>query len=435
MIILYRYLLYPILSGALRLAALRSAKVREGLRGRRGWRRQVERFLSVESTAFRLHIHAASVGEFEQAKPVIEAVRAEYHDVRITASFFSPSGYNQQGAYSAIDGACYLPPDRPDQMAEFLDTLKPDLILIVRYDLWPELLLAADRRRIPVALICGVLRSDSVRFNPLVRSFFRRLYGLLSLICAVGEEDRMAFESLAPKVPTEVCGDSRFDRVIGRAAGAPSLDGPIWGALREHELVVVAGSTWPADEDILSVLNDDPRIALVVVPHEPTAEHVESARLRFPGVRTYSELEKMPMSDVRSVILDRTGMLAGLYRLADIAYVGGGFGAGVHSVLEPAIFGIPVVCGPRVERSRDAEAMLRAERLNVVVGASELRGFIASLADDPDRRRELGTSTRSFVLERSGAVERILSALRRHSLLRNPSPKSLSLLFASKGVR
>jgi len=255
------------------------------------------------------------------------------------------------------------------------------------------------------------------------------------MICAVGEEDRRAFESLVPNVPVEVCGDSRFDRVIGRAAGSPSLDGPVWSAVRGHALVVVAGSTWPADEEMLSVLSADERIAVVVVPHEPTPEHVESARRAFPGARTYSELEGMPTAEVRSVILDRTGMLAGLYRLADIAYVGGGFGAGVHSVLEPAVFGIPVACGPRIERSRDAEAMRRAGSLQVVERSSDLLAFVSSLAEDPERRRRLGEATYSFVLERSGAVERILSALRGHSLLRNPSPKSLSLPFASKGVR
>jgi 3-deoxy-D-manno-octulosonic-acid transferase len=433
-IILYRYLLHPLFSVALRLAALRSAKIREGLRGRRLWRRQIERAISGDAPGgFRLHVHAASVGEFEQAKPVIEAVRAQCPDARITASFFSPSGYAQQGAYESIDGACYLPPDRPGPMGAFLDVLRPDLILVVRYDLWPEMLLAARRRGVPVALICGVLRSDSARFNPFVRPFFRRLYGDLSLICSVGREDREAFESLAPGVPVDVCGDSRFDRVVGRAAAAPSIDGPIWSAVRRHPLVVVAGSTWPPDEEMLSVLNDDERIAVVIVPHEPTPDHVEAARRRFPGARAYSELEGEEGG--RFVILDRTGMLAGLYRLADLAYVGGGFGAGVHSVLEPAVFGIPVVCGPRIERSRDAEAMRRAGMLHVVGRPAELRAFVSTLVDDPERRRALGDATRSFVLERSGAVERIRSALRKHGLLRNPSPKSLSLPVASKGVR
>jgi 3-deoxy-D-manno-octulosonic-acid transferase len=167
-------------------AAIGSDKARRGRAGRRQWRRQLASLGRRTVGECRVHIHAASVGEFEQAKPIIEAMRARVGAMTVTASFFSPSGYEQQGRYAGVDAACYLPNDTAGEMRAFLDAVDPDAIIIIRYDLWPGMLAEARRRSIPVILVCGVLHGNSSRFNPLVRPFFAWLYGQLSMIHAVG---------------------------------------------------------------------------------------------------------------------------------------------------------------------------------------------------------------------------------------------------------
>lgn len=424
---LYRYLVRPLLSAALRVAALRSPKGRRGVAGRREWR---SRFSAIPSgdPPLRVHVHAASVGEFEQAKPLIEALRGREPGALITASFFSSSGVEQQGAYPFVDAAGYLPRDLPGEMSDFLDALAPDLIIVIRYDLWPELLAQARRRSIPVVLACGVLRSDSSRFNPLARPFFAWLYGELSLICAVGDDDRAAFQRLAPDVPVVVCGDTRYDRVAGRARAASRSGTSLWKRMREQGPLLIAGSSWTPDEELLAAIGAG--VSLVVVPHEPGEEHVKESLRRFPGSVRFSAIDRPDADMVKvptTVILDRTGMLSGLYAEGDIAYVGGAFGEGVHSVLEPAVFGIPVFCGPRIERSRDASEMYREGVLTVVRNREELVEGVGRLVADPAGRKRRGEEARRFVAAREGGTEKVLAAIESRGLLRNGASKALSL--------
>lgn len=365
----------------------------------------------------RVHFHAASVGEFEQAKPLIEALRASANRYLITASFFSPSGYEQQGGYSALDAACYLPPDRPAPMAAFFDLLHPDLVIVIRYDLWPEFMLQAERSGIPVVLACGVLREDSARFRAPFRGFFAKLYGMLTLIHAVGDDDRRAFALLAPAVPSETTGDTRYDRVFARARAAADLPAFTPGLIAGR-LVLVAGSTWPPDEELLGEIASRDDLLLILVPHEPTREHVEGLLEAFPGGASLSAIERGEAgSAVRTVVVDRTGILSALYRIGDLAYVGGAFGEGVHSVLEPAAYGVPVLCGPGIGRSRDAEQMHREGALFVVRDRSELRERVRQLAEEPERREEMGRQVRAFVERRVGGSGRIIDSLRRRGLL------------------
>ena len=416
--LLYRVLVaVPMTLGA-RVLAPFAPKVRRGLRGRSMQVLPVAR--QPGDTAFRVHVHASSVGEFEQAKPIIESLRRQPEQYYITASFYSPSGYDQQHAYSQIDAAFFLPEDRRDAVRRFLDRLAPDLIIVMRYDLWPELMMQARKRGTPSALVCATLRADSFRFLPFARGFFTWLYSHLSVIDCVSRDDARSFEILAPEVPREISGDTRYDRVVERAEtyALPSADLPINRTAFGDDIVVVAGSTWPRDEEIVSVMAARAGVRLIVVPHEPTPDHVAAARARFEGGVLLSDVTRgQSLPDRVPLIVDTTGVLLALYALADIAYVGGGFGAGVHSVLEPAAHGVPVVSGPRIERSRDALAMHAASLLDVIATADELRAAIDRLLDDAAARAVRSDRTRAFLRERAGATARIVGALRRHRLL------------------
>jgi 3-deoxy-D-manno-octulosonic-acid transferase len=413
---LYRYALHPIVSLAMHAIALRGGKLARGVAGRRAWRDQLAGLAAGEGE-LRLHIHAASVGEFEQAKPLVEALRESGVPISVTASFFSPSGYEQQSRYEAIDAASYLPPDTPGEMNAWLDRIAPDLIIIIRYDLWPEFLRASRRRGVPVVLVCGVMREGSSRFRPLLRGFFGELYGMLSLIHAVGDEDARAFARLAPAVPVEVTGDTRYDRVVGRARAVADV-AAFTPERIAGRVVLVAGSTWPPDEEALAPLAGRDDLLMVIVPHEPTPEHITSLLERFPGGVTLSAMERGEGPAVpRAVIVDRTGILSALYRVGDIAYVGGGFGVGVHSVLEPAAYGMPVIAGRGIERSRDASEMADLGALTATAEPREVAPAIERLIDDAESRRRLGEGARLFVEERIGATGRILGSLRRRGLL------------------
>jgi 3-deoxy-D-manno-octulosonic-acid transferase len=414
---LYHLLIYPAFVNAMRLTALWSDKVRRALRGRNDWRAHAWSIRPARPEEFSVHFHASSVGEFEQAKPIIEALRSDGHPYRITASFFSPSGYEQQGSYAELDGACYLPYDRQGEMSVFMNRLSPDLIIIIRYDLWLEFLRQARLRSIPVVLVCGVLHADSSRLRFPLRSFFEELYQQLTLIHAVTDDDRRGFHRLAPEVPVEVTGDTRYDRVIARARAAADVSVFAGGGVAGRD-VVVAGSTWPDDEELLKPLHGRKNLLLVIVPHEPSPEHVASLVERFPGARPLSALMHSGMdASVTTVIVDSTGSLAALYRIGTIAYVGGGFGDGVHSVLEPASYGIPVISGPRIERSRDAVAMEHEKVLSVVKTADELQALTERLLADRELLGTAGAAAQRFVDERTGATGRILDSLYTRGML------------------
>ncbi len=421
--VLYRTLLHPLFWLALRVVSLWSPKARRGVLGRRAWREQLGAPPGADDKRYRVHFHAASVGEFEQAKPIIEALRADRHRYRITASFFSPSGYEQQGGYPALDASCYLPPDRAAEMTRFFDLVAPDVVIIIRYDLWLEFLREASRRKVPVVLVCGVLREGSARFRPGLRGFFSTLYGMLSLIHAVGEEDRSAFRALVPQVELETSGDTRYDRVMARAAAAAEIAG-ITPELIAGRVVLVCGSTWPPDEELLQSLAWRPDLLLVLVPHEPTEDHVAGLLRRFAGSATLSQIEaEQADGAVRAVVVDRTGILSALYRIGGLAYVGGAFGEGVHSVLEPAAYGIPVICGPGIHRSRDAEEMYRDGALFVVNDGAELARQVHALVEDVAKREEVGNRVRWFVKRRVGATDRVIASLRVRQFL--PSQNDL----------
>ncbi|MCB0712783.1 MAG: hypothetical protein KDD67_10675 [Ignavibacteriae bacterium] len=421
---LYHLVFYPLFVTAMRLVALWSPKIRRALKGRTDWRGPVSRIPAMPQHIFRIHFHVSSVGEFEQAIPLIELLRNEPISYRITVSFFSSSGYDHRKGFPLVDGVCYLPHDRQSDMNEFMNRLSPDLVIIIRYDLWPEFVRQTEIRKIPTLLLNGVLRKNSIRFFPLVRAFFSALYGRLTFISAVEEEDVESFRKLAPDVPAYKMGDTRYDRVWQRLQRRDFADEVAFAqSLAGERLIVVAGSTWPEDERLLESVANDKRLFILIVPHEPTHDHVSALCDRMPNARTLSDLfsakNGIPDSPVQTLIIDRLGLLAELYRIGDIAWVGGGFGAGVHSLLEPAACGLPLMSGPKIDRSRDAAALREEGLLKTVVEETELKAYLNNLIEDEEYRKKQKKLIASFVQERVGATEEIVLVLRERGWLPN----------------
>jgi 3-deoxy-D-manno-octulosonic-acid transferase len=320
-----------------------------------------------------LWCHAPSVGEGLQAEAVLRLVRERRPDVQIAYSFFSPSA-GELARRQPADVADYLPYDTSANVEAMLAALRPSALVFTKLDVWPELATRAAARQVRTAMIAATVSPVSSRLRPVARAFGRPGYASLERVGAISEADAGRLRSLGVRREAlEVTGDPRFDSALRAVTANRSADSLLhFGA---GAPTLVAGSTWPPDEDTLldafaQVRANRPEARLILVPHEPTGDSLDrlsrSARRRGfrPALASESPAEPVPL-----LVVDRVGVLAGLYRTGVIAYVGGGFGrAGLHSVLEPAAHGIPVLFGPRWQSSRDARLLLEADAARALTG-------------------------------------------------------------------
>lgn len=434
--------LLPAARAAARLASRSSAKLRDGLAGRHGLEARLAAIGRAHAGRL-VWIHTTSVGEYEQARPLVALLRERRPDLSILHTFFSPSGYVYARRLGEARLVEYLPEDTRDAVRRALDDLRPRALVFVKFDLWPNLVHEAHARGIPLLLLDATLQPRSWRSRWPVRRLYREIYRRLDVISAVSENDAARFRALVPgHAAIHVDGDTRFDQVVRRRAAARTV--PLVPALLQEprSFTLVAGSTWPADEALLlpawrdfvqdwrlmaqasaaesKSTSQPPR--LVVVPHEPGAEHLQALESRLGDLGAasvrYSALERgVALAPV--VIVDRVGFLAELYAAGDVAYVGGAFGTGVHNLLEPAISGLPLAFGPKHHNAPEAGLLLEAGAASVVRSAVDLRRALESCLD-ARARRERGGRARACVERNLGAAERCFARLA--SVLERPRP-------------
>jgi 3-deoxy-D-manno-octulosonic-acid transferase len=360
-------------------------------------------------------MHAPSVGEALQARPILELLRRQYPEVQLAFTFFSPSAEGLAHAL-AVDFADYLPFDTAGDVRVALDALRPTALVFSKTDAWPVLLEEAARRGVKLGMISGTLSPVSSRQGGLATRLLRESYALFDAVGAISEEDaqRLVRLGVRPEAVT-VTGDTRYDQVWERARSVDRAS-PVLQVLANRQ-ALVAGSTWPPDEEVLlpawvALLRDYPDLRLIVAPHEPRTAAVSTieewaARHRLRSARLGNSLEGLASADV--VVVDRVGVLGDLYAVASVAFVGGGFhAAGLHSVLEPAAFGVPVVFGPRYGSSRDAALLLRARGARSVATVDETVEVLAQWFGDAAARRAAGEAARALVEAGTGAAERTL---------------------------
>jgi len=440
MIMHTRELLYETtLRGArplLRLAAPFHPKLARGLAGRSV---AASRLVEWATEAREQHrplvwVHAPSVGEGLMAQAIIGALRERYPDVQVVFTFFSPSAERIAPRVGA-DFAGYLPWDLTSESRRALAALRPDLIAFVRTEIWPVLAREAKRQGTRLALVNAVLAAGSSRLRGPARFLLGPGYRRLDLVGAVAKGDAERFASLGvPPERVQVTGDARFDQVWARIAALGGdtalIERPLLRRLHDPNVeTLVAGSTWPADEALLvpacaRVLDKVP-IRLIIAPHEPTPAHLAGleARLKQAGLR-HARLGEIESNDAplpQVVVVDRVGVLAEIYAVARMAYVGGGFGnAGLHSVIEPAALGVPVLFGPRLGNSLEADDLARAGGGKIVSGEAALYAAIARYALRPVERVEASAAAKIFVRSRLGGAARNAELLL--SLLGQPVP-------------
>ncbi|MGE5143511.1 MAG: 3-deoxy-D-manno-octulosonic acid transferase [Acidobacteriota bacterium] len=411
-----------------RCGAIIDDKLRSGIAGRRGLLLRMAAWGSTHRDSRRslVWFHAPSVGEGLQTRPVIERLRAERPDWQIVYTYFSPSAapFARQ---LPVDYADYLPFDRSGDVVQALDALAPTALVYGKLDVWPELTLAAHRRGVRTGLVAATVAPTSSRLSWPVRGWSAPAYAALDRVGAISPGDAERIEQLgARRAAISVTGDTRYDSVTERAARLDRGRQPFAALVPgDWMFTIVAGSTWPSDEAVLlpafaDLVRTDPaaRARLVLVPHEPTAAHLDqldaaarSAALPHP-VRTSSGLE---LASASVVVVDQVGMLADLYALAQVAYVGGGYRrAGLHSVLEPAVWGVPVSVGPRWGSSRDAGLLIgRGAALPLPRdGREALARQWQSWRSDPTARDRAGRAAAGVVREGTGAAERTTALVR-----------------------
>lgn len=388
------------------------SKFRRGLGARRGIIARYQRWSSASRDRARplVWFHAPSVGEGLQAQPVIELVRARRPDLQIAYTFYSPSA--EQFARSLdVDFADYLPFDTIDSADAIVRALQPNALIFSKLDIWPELTERAAAAGVPVGVISATMAESSGRRGILARALLGDAYRAIRRVGAIDAKDAEYFREVGlPSGRVEVTGDTRYDQVWARAKRPPS---PLVQSLRSARPTLVAGSTWPSDETHLlaawtRLSEKIPDARLIIAPHEIGAAHLTSVGrwAAVHGLRA-SRIDAREAAGADVVLVDRFGVLGDLYAIADVAYVGGGFhSAGLHSVLEPASFGAPVLFGPRYDKSRDAEKLIEVKGGASIKGEIDLELRLRDWLGSLPARDVAGAAAKSMVQSGVGAAER-----------------------------
>ncbi|MCF8267965.1 MAG: 3-deoxy-D-manno-octulosonic acid transferase [Ignavibacteriales bacterium] len=416
----YSNVFLPIFSAVLRIAGLFNSKIKEGLRDRRKlFENLVIELQGIDKRKKMIWFHSSSLGEFEQAKPILEQLKIE-RSVNVLVTFFSPSGYKNSIRYNKADLISYLPFDSPSDVRRFVGYVRPSLVIFMRYDIWPNLVYELSSRKVPMVIADATMRTNSNRFLPVSKKFHKQLFSKFSKILTISDEDNNNFVrfGLPGKLLSPV-GDTRFDRVMQKSIEAREK------ILIREEIIagkqlIVAGSTWDVDENVIlpaliKILMKMEDVILILAPHEPTVVNLEKIEGHFPP-----EISTIRFSYVntnynneRVIIIDSIGILLSLYRYAHIAYVGGAFRAGVHNVLEPAVYGIPVVYGPRHTNSQEAVKLIQNGGAKVIRDKKSAYRVFRTILTDQNISAQMGKINKDYTSGNTGATEKIMAELKK----------------------
>lgn len=400
-------------SAAARLAALRSDKVRKMVSGQaRSIAHVGDVRRSVAPEGFDLWFHAASLGEFEQARPLIERFRRERPELKILLTFFSPSGYEVRKNYDKVDCVAYLPFDKPALVEAFIDAAAPKRVVFVKYEFWGNFLHSLARRGIPTYLIDAIFRPG--------QSFFRKcggmFRGMLRCYTHIFVQDQASKDLLATigVDNVTVAGDTRFDRVtdvMTRKVSLPQVER--WLASSPFTLIV--GSSWPGDEErYLPWVNAHQQVRVIIAPHEFDADRLRALTHQCKGgVALWSQVSdkaEIP-ADTQVLIIDTIGLLSSLYRFGDAAIVGGGFGAGIHNINEAAVYGIPVIFGPNHAKFKEATDLMACSGGYEYSDSRQLAAVLDRCVADRDALTAAGRAAGAYIHDHLGATDRIYPAL------------------------
>jgi len=386
------------------IISLFNKKYRRWIKGQRNWYRELKGKVNQENRY--IWIHCASLGEFEQGRPVIEAIRKEKPEYKIILTFFSPSGYDIRKDYQAADIVCYLPPDTPGNAFKFINLINPDKVIFVKYEFWYNYISLLRNMNIPLFLISGIFRKGQ-HFFKWYGAFFRKILRGFSWFYVQDQNSFDLLQSIGLNNVT-IAGDTRFDRVMELTQNAREI--PRIKVFMGDEKVFIAGSSWRPDEEIMArYINGHPDVLKwIFAPHEIDAANIERLMKLFEvKCVKFSEFSG-EAADARVMIIDNVGMLSSAYRYAFIAGIGGGFGKGIHNVLEPACWGIPVVFGPNHGKFREAVQLKESGGAMMYNDYNTFEGIINGWITNNDLYQEAAKTAGDYVSQNTGATHKIL---------------------------
>ena len=390
----------------LKIMALFSPKMKLFMDGRKVVFTILEQ--KIKPTDKTIWFHAASLGEYEQGLPVIEKIKEQFPKHKIVVTFFSPSGYEVRKNNTVADVTVYLPLDTKKNAQQFLQLVHPDLVFFIKYEYWPNYLFELKKSNTKTYLVSGILRPNQLFFK-WYGGFYRDALDAFTYFFVQNETSKKLLQQLG-KSNIAVSGDTRFDRVATILEKDNSLD--FISDFKDNKLTIVVGSSWPKDEDlIVNFINSNTlNIKFIIAPHNIKEEQIQQLKNSITKKTVlFSEKEGKQLADFDVFIIDTIGILTKIYSYADIAYVGGGFGnPGVHNVLEPATFGVPILIGPNYSHFAEAIALVNMEACVTVSNQKELNEALENLIRNDDIRNEKGHMCSTFVQMNKGATAIIL---------------------------
>lgn len=372
--------------------------------------------------------HCSSVGEFEQARPLIEWYRENRKEYRILLTFFSPSGYEMRKNYPLADWVFYMPLDTVSNARRFLDIVKPCKAVFIKYEFWYNFISELHARNIETYIVSAIFREEQVFFKP-YGGLFRGMLKSFTSLFVQDLRSKELLESIGISENVIVCGDTRFDRV--NQITASSREFPLIERFSRNSFTVLAGSTWGPDEEILAAtIKNFSKVKLVIAPHEIHKEHIEKICALFKGYKVlkfsdfdkeykegydgkYEELARFEqqLEESNVLIIDCLGILSSIYRYGKFAYIGGGFGVGIHNILEAATYGIPVVFGPKYHKFKEAKDLISRGGATSIRGQEEFYALLDKFVKSPATRQERGKACLGYVKENLGATEKIIGKM------------------------
>ena len=406
MLLLYNLLLL-FASQIVKLLALFNPKIKLFVDGRKIVFETLESKISASDKT--IWFHAASLGEFEQGLPVMEKIKKEFPNHKIVVTFFSPSGYEVRKNNSIADACVYLPLDTKSNAQKFLKLVHPDLVFFIKYEYWPNYLNELKKLNINTYLISGIFRENQAFFK-WYGGFYRNALKTFDYFFVQNENSKKLLQSHGFN-NVKISGDTRFDRVVSILERDNSLD--FMDHFKNNTITIVIGSSWPKDESLLvNFINQtNEKIKFIIAPHNIKGNQIQELQNSITKKTVlFSEKENTDLSNYDVLIVDTIGILTKIYSYADIAYVGGGFGnPGVHNILEPATFGIPIVVGPNYNHFAEATALVHQEGCISINTQTELNETLNNLISNEDIRHEKGHICETFVQMNKGATSRILN--------------------------
>ena len=390
------------------LVGLWNQKARLWSNGRKGIFKKMQQ--SIKPTDKIVWIHVASLGEFEQGRPIIEQMRKQNLDYKILVTFFSPSGYEIRKNYNGADYIFYLPADTPHNVKRFLDIVNPEIAIFVKYEFWLNYLYELKRRKVRTFVISAIFRKNSTFFK-WYGAKWRQALESFEQMFVQNEESKTLLHSIGFD-NVIVAGDTRFDRVAELAQAVKPIE--LVERFKQDNRLFVAGSTWGPDEDILQeLINDNADIKFVVAPHEMEEGRIQKiiSATKAGAVRYTRCDENTDFSNTQVLILDTIGILSSVYSYATWSYIGGGFGVGIHNTLEAATFALPIAFGPNYHKFKEARDMIALGAATKVESTEDLKAWFEPLRDDAEHLNKVSATAKSYTLQNQGATKMIMQTL------------------------